>query len=159
MRARVLGAVAVIAAAGSTTALAGKPATPNAKPTTTVYKLNAALNRGQETAKPKGTNLGASGRFTATLNTTTGELRWALTWRKLSGPATAAQIATGARRVNGPVAVSLCGPCTTPVSGTTSLTVDQVKDLLAGRNYVNIQTTKNPAGEIRGQITKAPGHA
>jgi hypothetical protein len=42
------------------------------------------------------------------------------------------------------------------VSGTTVLTADQVKDLLAGKEYTNVHTAKNPGGEIRGQITKAP---
>jgi hypothetical protein len=42
------------------------------------------------------------------------------------------------------------------VSGTTVLTADQMKDLLAGKQYVNVHTAKNPGGEIRGQITKAP---
>ena len=37
-----------------------------------------------------------------------------------------------------------------------TLTADQVKDLLAGKQYVNVHTAKNPGGEIRGQITKAP---
>ena len=40
--------------------------------------------------------------------------------------------------------------------GPTALTADQVKDLLAGKYYVNVHTAKNPGGEIRGQITKAP---
>ena len=35
----------------------------------------------------------------------------------------------------------------------------RAKDLFAGRYYVNVHTTKNPAGEIRGQITKAITHA
>ena len=51
----------------------------------------------------------------------------------------------------------LCGACTSPVTGgPTALTADQVKDLLAGKYYVNVHTAKNPGGEIRGQITKAP---
>jgi hypothetical protein len=55
--------------------------------------------------------------------------------------------------------VPLCGPCTSPVTGgPTTLTADQVKDLLAGKYYVNVHTVKNPAGEIRGQITKAIAH-
>jgi hypothetical protein len=36
------------------------------------------------------------------------------------------------------------------------LTADEVKDLLAGMDYPNVHTAKNPGGEIRGQVTKAP---
>jgi hypothetical protein len=126
-----------------------------AKPTPTTFKLKAALNIGQEKPIPKGTKLGASGRFTATLNGTS--LTWRLTFKHLSGPATAAHIHQAPRKVAGPVIVPLCGPCTSPVTGgPTTLTADQVKDLLAGKYYVNVHTTKNPDGEIRGQITKAP---
>src|SRR5690349_14244025 len=65
-----------------------------AKPTpTTTSKLKAALNIGQEKPVPKGTKLGASGRFTATLKGA--ELTWRLTFTHLSGPATAAHIHMG----------------------------------------------------------------
>ena len=120
----------------------------------TTFKLKAAMNIGQETTRVKGAKAGAAGRFTATLNGTT--LKWTLTFTNLSGPATAAHIHTGRKGVAGPVTVPLCGPCTSPVSGTTVLTADQVKDLLAGKDYTNVHTSKNPGGEIRGQITKAP---
>ena len=122
-------------------------------------KFKAALNVGQEKPIPKGTKLGASGRFTATLKGTA--LTWRLTFRHLSGPATAAHIHMGRRKVAGPIVIPLCGPsCTSPVTGgPVTLTADQIKDLLAGRYYVNVHTTKNPAGEIRGQITKAITHA
>ena len=141
------GALAALVLA--TVALGAKPA-----PRTT-FKLSAALNIGQEKPIPKGTKLGASGRFTATLNGTS--LSWRLTFRQLSGPATAAHIHLGARKVAGPVVTPLCGPCASPVTGVpTTLTADQVKDLLAGRYYVNVHTAKNPGGEIRGQISKAP---
>jgi CHRD domain len=120
----------------------------------TTYKLNAALNIGQETTRVKGAKAGAAGRFTATLNGTT--LTWRLTFRNLSGSATAAHIHTAPKRVAGPVTVPLCAPCTSPVNGTSTLTADQVKNLLAGKQYVNVHTAKNPGGEIRGQITKAP---
>ena len=130
-----------------------------AKPTPTAFKLKAALNVGQEKPIPKGTKLGASGRFTATLKGTA--LTWRLTFRHLSGPATAAHIHMGRRKVAGPIVIPLCGPsCTSPVTGgPVTLTADQIKDLFAGRYYVNVHTTKNPAGEIRGQITKAITHA
>ena len=126
-----------------------------AKPSRTTYKLKAALNIGQEKPIPKGTKLGASGRFTATL--TGNVLTWKLTFTHLSGAAIAAHIHPGARRVNGPPEVTLCTPCTSPVSGTAPpLTSAQVTGLLAGKYYVNVHTLKNQGGEIRGQITKAP---
>jgi hypothetical protein len=120
----------------------------------TTFKLNAALNIGQETTRVKGAKAGAAGRFTATLDGTT--LKWKLTFKNLSGSATAAHIHTAPRRVAGPVTVPLCSPCTSPESGTTVLTAAQVKDLLAGKDYANVHTAKNAGGEIRGQITKAP---
>jgi hypothetical protein len=123
-------------------------------PNRTTFKLNAAMNIGQETSRVKSAKAGAAGQFTATLNGTT--LKWTLTFKNLSGPATAAHIHTAPRNVAGPITVPLCGPCTSPVSGTTILTADQVKDLLAGKDYANVHTAKNSGGEIRGQITKAP---
>ncbi len=46
-------------------------------------KFKAALNVGQEVPHPKGTKVGASGRFTATLTGTS--LKWRLTFAHLSG--------------------------------------------------------------------------
>jgi hypothetical protein len=134
--------------------LVGSSIAVGAKPARTTYKLKAALNIGQEKPIAKGTKRGASGRFTATLNGTA--LTWKLTFKHLSGDATAAHIHIGARKVAGPVVIPLCTPCTSPVTGAATLTADQVKDVLSGKYYVNVHTAKNPAGEIRGQISKAP---
>ena len=134
--------------------LVGSSIAVGAKPAGTAYKLKAALNIGQEKPIAKGTKRGASGRFTATLNGTA--LTWKLTFTHLSGAATAAHIHIGARKVAGPVVIPLCTPCTSPVTGAATLTADQVKDVLSGKYYVNVHTAKNPAGEIRGQISKAP---
>lgn len=134
--------------------LVGSSIAVGAKPARTTYKLKAALNIGQEKPIAKGTKRSASGRFTATLNGTA--LTWKLTFKHLSGDATAAHIHIGARKVAGPVVIPLCTPCTSPVTGAATLTADQIKDLLAGKYYVNVHTVKNLAGEIRGQITKAP---
>ncbi len=150
MRTKLMLLTLVVAAA----ALIGSSMAIGAKPSGTTYKLKAALNIGQEKPVPKGAKQGASGRFTATLNGTA--LTWKLTWKHLSGAATAAHIHIGARKVAGIVVVPLCTPCTLPASGATTLTADQVNDLLAGTYYVNVHTVKNPGGEIRGQITKAP---
>jgi hypothetical protein len=116
-------------------------------------KFSAAMNIGQEKPHPKGTKAGASGRFTATLTGTS--LTWRLTFTHLSGPATAAHIHMGVRGVSGPIVIPLCAPCTSPVSGTTNVTAAEIADMKGRRTYVNVHTGENPAGEIRGQITRA----
>ena len=47
----------------------------------------------------------------------------------------------------------LCGNvCKSPKSGRATLTAAQLKAIRSGGAYVNVHTTKNPNGEIRGQI-------
>jgi hypothetical protein len=41
---------------------------------------------------------------------------------------------------------------TNPISGSTTLTADQLKMLQFAKLYVNVHTAANPGGEIRGQI-------
>ena len=114
----------------------------------------AVLNIGQEVPHPTGTKLGASGKFTVTVSGTT--LTWKLTFGRLSGSATAAHIHSGVKGKAGPVLIPLCGPCRSPASGTATVTSAQVADMAAGKDYVNVHTTKNGNGEIRGQIKKLP---
>jgi len=116
-------------------------------------KFKAALNVGQEVPHPKGTKVGASGRFTATLTGT--KLTWNLTFTHLSGPATQAHVHGGVKGKSGPVLIPLCTPCKSPVSGTATVTAAEIAAMKAGKTYVNVHTTKNPAGEIRGQVTRA----
>ena len=115
-------------------------------------KFNAVLNVGQEVMpRPKGTKLGATGRFTVTVTGTS--LKWTLTFTHLTGQATAAHIHSGVRGKAGAVLIALCGPCTSPASGTGTITAAELADMVAGKDYVNVHTAKNPNGEIRGQIT------
>jgi hypothetical protein len=113
-------------------------------------RFSASLNRGQEVPKPKGVSILASGRFTATLSGS--KLSWKLTFKHLTGSATAAHIHLAARGKAGPVAVPLCGPCQSGVNKTTVVTSAVVSAMKKGSAYVNVHTVKNPAGEIRGQI-------
>lgn len=39
-----------------------------------------------------------------------------------------------------------------PISGTLSLSLSEVADLVSGNYYVNVHTTDNPNGEVRGQL-------
>jgi hypothetical protein len=99
----------------------------------------------------------ATGMLTATLDTTTNELRYHVTFDGLTGAATGAHFhgpaapgANGAPQI--PVKMS---PIVSPIVGTATLTPEQAKYLLAGKLYFNIHTAANPDGEIRGQVVKA----
>ncbi len=97
---------------------------------------------------------GGTGMLTATLDTTTNEFRYHVTFDGLTGAATAAHFhgpaapgANGAPQL--PVKMS---SIVSPIDGTATLTPAQTKELLAGRWYINIHTKANPGGEIRGQL-------
>lgn len=119
-------------------------------------KLHATLNAGQEVPHPAGKLTGATGTFTATLKSD-GSITWTLTYKGLSGPATAAHIHLAKVGVAGPVALPLCGPCHSGQTGSGKLTAAQAKAVESHGAYVNIHTAKNPNGEIRGLITSSPG--
>jgi hypothetical protein len=118
----------------------------------------AALSSGQEIPKQVVKDTAAHGLFRATLSGST--LKWKLTYAKLTGPATAAHIHTGAKGKAGNVLVGLCGTapaCRSGVSGTISATATPAwRELLTAFKrhllYVNVHTAKNPSGEIRGQL-------
>jgi hypothetical protein len=144
----VVSIVSLIAVASFASADHARTAT---KPTSQTF--TAVLNAGQEVPHPAGTKAGASGKFTATASGTT--LTWKLTFGHLSGPATAAHVHTGIKGKAGAVLIPLCGPCTSPASGTATVTATQIADMGAGKDYVNVHTTKNANGEIRAQIRKS----
>lgn len=121
-----------------------------------VASVRQALVTGQEVPKPSGNVGRARGLFTGTVTKSgsTATLAWRLTFSGLTGRATAAHIHTGARGRSGPVAVPLCGPCRSGQRKTTRLSASLLRELEAGRAYVNVHTARNPAGEIRGQLPK-----
>jgi hypothetical protein len=131
------------AAVGAYAALAGANSSRN-------DRFRASLNRGAEVPKPKGVSVLASGTFTATLSGS--KLSWKLTFKRLTGNATAAHIHFAKKGKAGPVIVPLCGPCKSGVTGTAVISKTIVNEMKAGDTYVNVHTVKNPAGEIRGQV-------
>src|SRR5262249_27635304 len=114
-------------------------------------QISVALTAKQEVPRPKGVPGKATGTFRATLTGTT--LQWTLTFKGLSGKATAAHIHQAARGQSGPVIVALCGPCTSPASGNSTLSDATAKLIRSGGTYVNVHTKKNANGEIRAQVT------
>jgi hypothetical protein len=116
----------------------------------TAVKLTARLDARHETPAPKAAAR-AYGLFTATL--TGRSLTWRLTFSRLTGRALAAHIHLGRPGVAGPVVVPLCGPCVSGAHARVVVTARVRAALLSRTAYVNVHTAKNPAGEIRGQVT------
>jgi hypothetical protein len=120
------------------------------------------------------------GTFRAAVNRRSQEIRWELTFGRLTSPALQAHIHFGQLSVNGGISVFLCtnlgnGPAGTqacpPQGGRISGTIkpadvigpgDQgiapgefaelVRAIQAGATYANVHTDKFKGGEIRGQI-------
>ena len=94
------------------------------------------------------------GRLKAEFDTTSKVLDYTLTFEGLSGPATAAHIhgpATRAQSAGVVVPLGEKNPAS-PITGSATLTDQQVKYLQSSKLYVNVHTAANPGGEIRGQI-------
>jgi hypothetical protein len=123
-----------------------------------VATVTTALSASKERPKPKGNVRRARGTFTATVTKqgTTAVIAWRLTFSRLTGRAVAAHIHRGQPGKAGPVIVPLCAPCRTGVRGRATVGAAVLQALEAGRAYVNIHTTRNQAGEVRGQIRAVP---
>ena len=127
----------------------------SARPAAAHFRLSATLNAGQEIPKQAVKNQSGHGTFTGTLVGT--KLTWKLTFAKLTGPAAAAHIHTGAMGKAGGVAVALCGPCTSGMTGTATVSASLLATIKKHGTYVNVHTAKNPNGEIRGQVVAKAG--
>ncbi|MEZ4932291.1 MAG: HYR domain-containing protein [Saprospiraceae bacterium] len=95
-----------------------------------------------------------------------GNLNLSVNVSGLTGTITAAHIHAGAPGANGPVIFNLVAESTFPIGGTsvnwtakiegmhpTMVANNVLAEILAGNAYVNIHTTTNPGGEVRGQLT------
>lgn len=116
-------------------------------------KFTADLSAAAETPP---TSSPGTGKADVAFDTVTKMLSWTVSYKGLTGKATAAHFhgpaAVGAKAA--PVA-PIKGNLTSPIKGTATLTDKQAADLEAGMWYVNVHTAKYPDGEIRGQVVKA----
>jgi hypothetical protein len=131
--------------------------------------------------EPPAVSSTGEGEFSAQISSDGSAIEYELSYRSLEGTVTQAHIHLGQKGVNGGIAVWLCGTeaipgpagtprCPTP-SGTVSgtITADKVvgpagqglapgefaellRALRAGVTYANVHSTRNPGGEVRGQI-------
>lgn len=110
----------------------------------------AALNPAAE-VPPKDSK--GTGTVQAAFDTKSNKLHYEVTYKDLTGAATAAHFhGPAAIGQNAGVAQGLTGSLASPISGDVTLTSAQVGDLMAGKWYFNIHTAANPGGEIRGQL-------
>lgn len=114
--------------------------------------VSATLTARAEVPKQVVKDTRATGKFVGTLNGKT--LAWKLTFSHLTGPATAAHIHIGAKGKAGNVLISLCSPCKSGAHGHAMLSPMVRRQLSKHLLYVNVHTSKNPNGEIRGQLSE-----
>jgi hypothetical protein len=90
---------------------------------------------------------------TATLDNN-GKFYWSITFTGLTGPASAALFHGPAAPGTTAGAMVNAGANTldSPMKGSIYLTPGQITDLIAGNWYINVYTSANPDGEIRGQL-------
>lgn len=94
----------------------------------------------------------AEGDFEGRFDPATRTLRYKITYKGLSGPATGAHIHGPAMPGQNAGVVVPFQSAASPISGEAMLTEAQAADLTAGKLYVNVHTAANPNGEVRGQL-------
>lgn len=147
-------------------------------PSNITYKANlAASNEVLQNGNSAGIVSNGTGTWTGTLNPTTNVLTWTMTFSGLGTNSTASHIhaqAPTTTTANVVLNFATFGGSTISLGGTSgtasgsinlstqaatppSLTISGdslLKAMNAGQAYVNVHTTQNGAGEIRGQIVK-----
>ncbi|MDB5480753.1 MAG: hypothetical protein JWO83_1806 [Caulobacteraceae bacterium] len=99
----------------------------------------------------------AAGLAELTLDTDSKILTWKVTYSGLSGPLIGAHFkAPPEPGASAGATVPLAPRLTNPVVASTRLNDIQIGDLRAGLWSVNLLTAKNPRGELRGDLERAP---
>ena len=113
-------------------------------------RYHATLVPGEEVPPNNSTG---SGDAEVSYNHATSTLSYKVTYRGLTGPATAAHIhGPAGPGQNAGVVVPFPNATSSPISGEFKLTPEQANQLKSGQYYVNVHTARNPGGEIRGQL-------
>jgi len=116
---------------------------------TIVY--HATLNGAAEVPPTKSQGTGTA---QATVDTDAKMLSYRVEYSGLSGPATMAHFHGPAGAGENAGILVPMGKLASPIDGMARLSDAEIADFKAGKVYVNVHTKQNPAGEIRGQLTK-----
>lgn len=101
-----------------------------------------------------GTASPGTGSGTLTFDDVTNQLNWNISFSGLIGTQTAAHFhGPASAGFNGPIQIGLS--LGSPLVGSAVLTSTQETQLLGEQWYLNIHSSTNPAGEIRGQLLLA----
>jgi len=131
--------------AGAALALSACSSMPDWMPGSGAIKVNLS---GAEEVPPLTVPGSGSGSFRVADD---GTITGSVTTKDVQG--TMAHIHRGAKGANGPVIVPLNkNGDTYSVPAGRKLTAAQMEELKAGRLYVNVHTTRNKGGEVRGQL-------
>ncbi|CAN5149968.1 hypothetical protein BH23VER1_BH23VER1_09960 [soil metagenome] len=118
-----------------------------------VFNLRASMD-GEQANAGAGTGSAATGTASVTYDDDTMTLAWTISWSGLTGTETMMHFHGPAPAgTNAGIQVPL--GTTSPETGSTTISASQADDLLAGLWYVNLHTTTNTGGEIRGQLLPA----
>lgn len=104
-----------------------------------------------------GTSSTGTGNGTASYDDVSGVFSWNYNYSGLSGTVTVSHFhGPAVPGVNAVVQVGVPTPLDNPNTGTAPITPTQGADLINGLWYLNVHSTVDPAGEIRGQLTIDP---
>jgi hypothetical protein len=150
--------LAITAVLGLVLAGAGfRPGTETPVAEAAIYVLNVTMV-GQQESPPVSSDGHATAHFT--FNDATRVLTYSVWVQGISpGLVTAAHIHRGAAGVNGPIVYTLSATAFSSVSGSITLTPEDVADLTAGRFYANVHSVANPGGFARAQMLLPAGAA
>jgi hypothetical protein len=98
----------------------------------------------------------ARGSAEVRVDMSTRGISWVIEFSGLTGPLTAAHFhGPASATTNAGILVPIArAGAASPIVGGSTLTEQQIQELVAGRWYINLHTGTHPGGEIRGQVIK-----